>query len=335
MNDSPPPASRPSRGLPLAVKLVVALTTLIAGGMVTAGALLAVMPGVLLPLVTQRLPGLEVGLPPGHLERANAGDYRSGKISVKAAVLRPIEIAVEWQPGTAFSSEDVDRVVAALSLALPGGARDLQREVAVAAPGAASPRSFRMVIDGASALWETYVVCGGRQVSVVSAGPKRDTERMHRRVVGSLRCQADPVKEASLGDVPVVMGVPAGWHRLKGDPEQVKISDGRYMLIAGSNPGRLDEQAFGKLLPGLFGSQVRFGARTGSNWAFAGTDRTNPFAGWMTLKYCEGLDQTLTVFSIYEGDQREGDHARSLLEGVRCRRRGEPAEVWPAAAAAP
>src|SRR5205809_3701072 len=145
MNGSPLPVPAPAtasvtpRRLSVGVMVLVAVTTLVACGLVTTAALLALIPGRALPLLTQRLPGLEVGLPPGHYDRSAIGAYRNGKLTVKASALRSLEVAVEWEPGEGMDDDDMQRVAGALSALIPGNVHDVQRNVPVPAPGLSRP----------------------------------------------------------------------------------------------------------------------------------------------------------------------------------------------------
>jgi len=53
--------------------------------------------------------------------------------------------------------------------------------------------------------------------------------------------------------------------------------------------------------------------------------------GWMTLLHCPGAGRSAMVTSTAEGVARELASARLLLQKVRCRRTGEPTQVWSAA----
>jgi hypothetical protein len=331
MDASPLPSiTRPSvPGSGLGFKLLLAVCALLGGGLLTAVSVIAAVPGLVLPLLVHHLPGFDIGLPPGSAHHRAGFSYARGGLEVRAHSLFGIEQRVVWEPGAPVEAEEVDRIVESTVAGFRGQVRDIQKDVSVTAPAGWSARSWGMGLNDGESLWVTHLACGGRRIVLYSSGRGGSLERLHRRVVATMRCRPDPAKEAALGDMPVVMGVPPGWSRLKTGKDQLMISDGHFRMFAQASSGKLDDADHARLLPILFGTQLKIGERVGKEWPLSGAIQGAPVTGWVTTRYCALLDQSLTVLATCQGDQRQAELARQLVRGVRCRRPDERPEEWP------
>ena len=92
------------------------------------------------------------------------------------------------------------------------------------AVGAGIPhRSFRIEAS-AGTLWMTMFMCGAR-IYAVSAGG-HGALGLQRRMMGSVRCRAS----ASAGTVPMLVDLPADWHREESTPQRVRYVKGLDMI---------------------------------------------------------------------------------------------------------
>jgi len=315
----------------LGLKIAAGVGLFAAAGALGFAVLVFAVPGYVLPLSRQQLPGLELGLPIGKTDASAAADYRVGKWRVETPLKRAI-VLVRWEMGGALDDELVTLMANAMAGAMT--AKEIDRDVPVSVPGGLSARSWRMTLGEGISYWGTAVVCGRRRITILTTGRALGVDRLHRRVAATLRCSPDAAREALLGDLPVIAQFPGKWSRQDSEPGQLMLSDGRFILTVNADAGKpVDQEALGKLLPGLFGEGARVGPPEDGDRKVERTVEGEKITGWFSLRHCPELNQTLLLTMLHADDPAASEAARALLRVVRCRRADEAPQQWPAASA--
>ena len=308
-------------------RLAVAGWLLLSLTVLALGALVWMRPGTILPLRRRALAGFEMGLPPGKYVARPLPVYRSDDLAVHTWFDR-LFINVSWEPGSLEDEKGMRMMAEGLARLVDAPSSAVRRDVVVAAPDGRPTRSWTMPLGGRGLAWGTVVACGGRRITVQTAGATGDLERMHRRIVATLRCRPDQAQEAKLSDIPLVVELPAGWSRLDGDPGTLALTDRRYLFLAFTAPGKVSEEAAPMVVSALLGGEFAVGARQGSDWPFDSKTAGKLPPGWVSIRYCASLDLSLVVVATYR-PEGSSQTARELLGKARCRRPGERPQTWP------
>jgi hypothetical protein len=311
---------------PLA-KAAIALAVLVGGAVCWVIALLVVEPGAILPMHTARLPGMQVDLPGGRVDRSTAKDYPLGSFTLDS-VIAPVTVILAWEPGPLPDEDTMKRLLDSVARAF--GKADHREAVVVANPEGLPARSWHLRTSDGGAIWATFIACGGRQIRIIGGTRRGSGERLHRRMVGSFHCRPDPEQEASIGDLPVTFALPPGWSELPHESGQVMLTDGKWLLVARAMSGRPTDDAIGAILRGglALGPHSEVGAREGSDWPCRVKVGRLPMQGWLTFTYCPDRHKTLLVMAL-GADPNESAAVKALLPQARCRGLGEAAQVWP------
>jgi hypothetical protein len=150
----------------------------------------------------------------------------------------------------------------------------------VEVPGARSSLSLKIVQTGKKPMWMTVASCAARSITIMTTGTVGGVERLHRRVARTVRCQPDPTGEAGLGDVPAILALPPGWHRV-GGYEQLAVTDGRYVMMAGALGETISETQAQIVLSASVEPDMRLGEPQGTDWPVEAKKDTT--RGWVTL----------------------------------------------------
>jgi hypothetical protein len=325
-----PPAPPAPRGWSPTTKVGLAVGSLLGFGVLSGMVLFVMLPGALWPLQAQALPGFQIDLPRGTVDRAAAAAYTSGHAKVEAAK-GWFSVRVSWRPGSPMDEEDGAGVARGLAAMLGVSAREVERGVVVEVPGARSSLSLKIVQTGKKPMWMTVASCAARSITIMTTGTVGGVERLHRRVARTVRCQPDPTGEAGLGDVPAILALPPGWHRV-GGYEQLAVTDGRYVMMAGALGETISETQAQIVLSASVEPDMRLGEPQGTDWPVEAKKDTT--RGWVTLRRCPEVKQVLLVMALFEAPNGDSRTARELLGKARCRRPGEPPQRWPEAPAA-
>jgi len=278
------------------------------------------------PLATERLPGFQIDLPAGDSREAETTDYRSGRLLVRTN--DQLFVRVAWEPGDSVDDKDTARMAEALAIALGKKVTRFERDGTVKVPGLPTG-SWKMRMGDGLTFWMATVICGGRSITLTTAGKRPGIEALHHQVARSLRCQPDPTKERQLGDVALVADLPPSWRRVKQSPTQLILTDGLYLLFAVNLGAKLKDDVLAKMMPDVVGPDMRVSQRQGSDWSVTAT--TDPTTGWLTVLRCLDGDQTVLLMSLVDGKAGKAQTAREILRKARCRRPGESPQQWQAA----
>jgi hypothetical protein len=221
---------------------------------------------------------------------------------------------------------DLDRVIHQLAPVLAGKlggtAHDVRRNVYVANADSLPSRSWTEGVGGGS-VWVTQLDCGTRRLTITTGGRSEGVEPLHKRIVGTLRCRPDPVKERATGDIPVVVDTADRWARLPRKDvrsnEDLQLTNGKSVFVARAVAGaNLDE-----VMAMVVQSPAHIGERQGDHWPL----ELNGNKGFALAKVCPDLNVSLLLEWIpFKPDPGDG---LALLRRARCRRRDEAPQVWP------
>jgi hypothetical protein len=311
----------------LGAKLAIVWGSLVGLAVLAAAALLIAVPGAVLPLSSRKLPGFEISLPGRAADQGpGASNYRAGQVTARASLGR-VRAQVTWEPGGEIDEADLDRMLRALATAIEASPSDVRRDVVVPIAGLRT-QSWRIAPGGKLEMWGTTVACGARRMTITTGGRGGAIEKLHRRVAATFHCHPDRAREETLGDVPVVMDLPAGWSQVPGGPHQVEMTDGHFLLTARTLTGKLPDEDVIKVLNAAFAGQLRLGTKQGSDWPAEGNFGGKSLRGWLSLRVCPDLEQSLMLLAL-ASDPGQTGAARKLLSHVRCRRAGEPPQTRP------
>jgi hypothetical protein len=282
-------------------------------------------------LQTRSLPGFEIDLPAGErLDRLV--EYDEGRVVVNDPGGVQGQLQLTWKPGGLSGDAEVALVNKALGAGVGAEPRALATapSVEIAGPKA---RSWALYV-GHETTWATEVTCGARVVRMLTISGHMGVERLHRRMARSFRCRPDASKEPLVGketaarDVPVVFELEPGWVRHPNPQRLLVLEKGPTILMAfggtrSSNPD-VGERMLTFVRNAFPGAKP--GDRIGDDWSFETTMAGKRVRGWLTMRDCPDLQQTLFIVATVAGGDGDG---RELLSRARCRKPGEPPQVWP------
>src|SRR5262249_28145155 len=140
----------------------------------------------------------------------------------------------------------------------------------------------------------------------------------------------DSTQEASLRSrgSALVLNLP-GWRATSTTPDRLSITDGSSALLLVKDMPNIATptlpRVFGPLLHGQ-GGRITFAPPRDERVDFTMTTSSGTKIGWMRMFRCAARNELVQAFAKSEAD------AQSLYDRVataRCRRAGEPAQVWP------
>lgn len=224
----------------------VVFPTLAAVAAGAGGAFLLAPPLARLELHQQPLPGLSIGLPAGY--EPQKLDYSTGKVQISRPGGFPAVLGVTWEPGPMLDGEDLSVASRSLALALSAKVEPAPRELAVG-DGIVS-RTVLLAKDGAPGRFTNFA-CGSRRIALFTVGD--GSEKLHERILASVRCHPDPEQESATGEVPIELHLPEGWKAQPAEAGQQAYAsaDGASALMVRSLSGSVDADTVEKMLPAL------------------------------------------------------------------------------------
>lgn len=270
-------------------------------------------------LARRELPGFSIELPAGG--RTDSLDYANGRVEILGG---PLSVAVNWEPGGQLPREDLvlfakgtadaTGLTAGAIIQIPGP----NNTPIDTATGTASGK--RMLIS--------VVVCGGRHIGVVTGG-RDSVDEMHGRIVASIACHPDAVREAEIDRPPITIDLPPGWHAMHGLPGITMLTNDTEGILLRAVAGPNDDAALPKTLTALFqamGAPVTVHERTGDTFPLDGTLEGSKVVGFAMTRSCP--PNQVIIVALAETQVRANDLAKLVRERARCLRRGEPAPAW-------
>src|SRR5688572_100605 len=146
-----------------------------------------------LALTRRSLPGFSLELPRG-VEKVAQLDYTAGKLRVEKLGGGEGMMAVYWMFGQVVDEAgalEIARAAARSDGLAPEGAQLIERK---------PDRTTLIAIDAARTKLQSFVQCGARTISLATYSV---TEPVHRKILGSLRCEPDPASEQAATSIPI------------------------------------------------------------------------------------------------------------------------------------
>jgi len=283
-----------------------------------------------LKLQRRVMPGFEIELPSGEAQDSGAG-YVEGRFRIARAGGVPAVVRIFWQRGGLENGAEIDVGAKILTAELGGTVRAVEKDLAVAVPESAPTRSWMLETSNATAL-TTEVVCGARRVEIFTCSGRDGVAALHRRIAASFRCRPDPMLEKSVGEIPVVFGVGAGWSRRRTRTRQVHLTDGQNNLSADAIAGadHNGDELVRRIRSSGAAPLARFGERAGDHWPVTIDTQGEHREGWLQLRPCP--DRQLTLVLMWLTPKHDDlDSGLQTLRRARCQGLDEPAETWPTA----
>jgi hypothetical protein len=288
------------------------------------------------PLHRHALPGFDVEVPDGDID-GDDRTYAKGRFDVSRLAGVRSSLGIGWEAGASLVSDsDIASFNEGMETTFRQQGRSIPISPEISIQGPHRTRSWAARF-GATAIWTTQIMCGARQVLLMTASADWGVQRAHRRVVASFRCHPDAVKEQIVAGVPAFFDVGAGWfHRRSSVDGAVEITDGRFVLVA-RRADRLGPDKMKRRLEAKF-PRFRLGDRDGDDWPFHTEDLDEPVQGWLSLRPCVDGGQLLVMSIVGADEEDQAKHvkngqdakqARALLARARCRKSSEAAQTWP------
>jgi hypothetical protein len=265
-------------------------------------------------LTTRELPGFSIDLPPGDTKRENL-DYATGSLEIVDVGGGGGVFGVTWQAGQPTSRDELATAAKAL-LGIVGAASD--RIERMSGPGG-KPIDVVALSTGKGTMWAGLVPCGGRELFVVAAG--NGSESLFERVLPTIACHPDPAREATLGDLPLAIDMPAGWTKTLDASGAQQLTDGaRLVLIKtiAAVPADADLPKVFQPLFAAFGLTATIGDKRGDLFPFDGHASADRVSGFFMPVTCERGSVIVLGFA---NDQASADELAAL---VRAKRRCTP-----------
>jgi hypothetical protein len=304
------------------LRLALALGYTVAAVTLGAAGVFVVRPLALLWLSPRPLPGFDVSVPGGEVTD-RAVTYAVGRMTVHTALV-PALVSVRWDPQVTDEQELTLRM--AEEVKAEGGT--LERSELRLRDGQRVP--LWHLSQGAEA-WFSYLRCGGRQIQITSSAGQRGVERLHRRIVNSVRCHPDPVGEAGLDDVPVVWNLPPGYRRAAAPTGEVQFVSDRKLVQARLWAGHTspEEGAHAIEESGVLGPGIHLGRREGKQFSFESEAPANQQFGWVRSLDCPTWGGSVWLIGLSRISRDDAREVQQILRQARCRAAGEPRQQWP------
>jgi hypothetical protein len=304
------------------LRLALALGYTLAAAILLAALGFVLQPMALVWLSRRSLPGFEVSVPAGEVTD-RAVTYAVGRLIVHTALV-PALVSVRWDPQVTDEQELTLRMTAE---AKAQGGTLARSEMRL---GDGQRVSLWHLSVGAEA-WFSYVRCGGRQIQITSSAGLRGVDRVHRRIVTSIRCHPDPAGEAGLGDVPVVLSLPPGYRRAPAATGELQFASDRKVVEARLWAGHASPEAGAHAIEesGVLGPGLHLGRREGKQFSVESEDPENQQFGWVRALDCPAWGGSVWLIGLSRISRDDAREVQEILRQARCRAEGEPAPRWP------
>jgi hypothetical protein len=208
---------------------IIAMFGLFAAGFALAfGVMYIAFPSLDRASLTKRaLPGFSLALPSG--EKTEQVAYVTGNVTLKRVGDGTGVVIVEWEPGTALSSDELRQMVPVFAKLITKNA-GTTKVIAIRGPDRKPLDTLLFETDHVD-LELTSLSCGVRHVLVATAATS-GLARLHQRIISSFQCHPDAAQEAQSGELPFPLKLDLpGWHVVSKDSEVTQIAHDSASMI--------------------------------------------------------------------------------------------------------
>ena len=290
-------------------------------------------------LTVRQFPGFSIALPSGD-ESTAPSTYNQGNIDVVHVGGFAGGVSVRWQIGDLPSDSDMEvlahAIVTGIETSMPSKHSSSSAITPLAFPLEASllakSKSVSFVASDFT-MYFTVADCGGRMLMVITGSDKSSgAQRLHSRVVESLRCTPDPKQTAATDGLPLVIDLPT-WRSADANRGQMLLTsgDGNAMLLVTPLVDDPSHEGFDKVLRAYLSAltdQLKLNVQgTGDMLTITGTVSGQPARGWLHTVACSNSRGWLLLLYVEAGADGAATH-RDEIAKARCGEPGEKLPTW-------
>jgi hypothetical protein len=277
-------------------------------------------------LSKRALPGFSIALPEGEKATEQLG-YVTGNVTLKRAGDGTGVVIVQWEPGTALSSEELRQMLPVFAKLITKNA-GTTKLVAIRGPDRKPLDTLLFDTDDVD-LELTSMACGVRRIFVATASTS-GLATLHQRIVSSFECHPDPAQESQSGELafPLKLDLP-GWHLVSKDSEVTQIAnDSASMILRPLAPiaHMPDLAEFISMTFEQMGAHVTILEKQDNFIRVKLEDADSTATGWITLVRCP---QAFALVMALVTDETAGAELYGRVKAARCLQPGEAPVQFP------
>jgi hypothetical protein len=307
---------------------VIAMFGLFAAGFALAfGIMYAAFPSLdRTPLTKRALPGFSIALPHGEAVDEQIA-YTTGKVMLKRVGDSRAVVIVQWEPGTALSSDELRMMVPLFGKFITGGS-GTTKVIAIRGPDRKPLDTLLLDTDDVD-LELTSISCGVRHVLVATAASS-GLARLHQRIISSFECHPDTAQESQSGELafPLKLELP-GWHLVSHDSEVTQISNDTASLALRTIAPVAHVPDLADFISTTFeqlGAKVTILEKQDNFIRVKLEDADNTATGWVALVRCP---QAFALVLALVSDETAGTELYARVKAARCLQPGEAPVQFP------
>jgi hypothetical protein len=322
LRQRPRPTTRRSEPYP-----VIAMFGLFAAGFALAfGVMYAAFPSLdRAPLTKRTLPGFSLALPSG--EKTEQLAYVTGNVTLKRVGDGTGVVMVQWEPGTALSSDELRQMVPVFANLITNN-EGTTKVIAIRGPDRKPLDTLLFDTDHVD-LELTSLGCGVRHVLVATAATS-GLARLHQRIISSFECHPDATQESQSGELafPLSLDLP-GWHVVSKDSEVTQIANDSASLILRTlapTPQTPNLAQFISMTFEQMGAHVTILEKQDNFIRVKLEDADSTATGWVALVRCP---QAFALVLALVSDETAGTELYARVKAARCLQPGEAPVQFP------
>lgn len=277
-------------------------------------------------LTKRALPGFSIALPAGEKATEQVA-YATGNVTLKRVGDGTGVVIVQWEPGTALSTDELRQMLPVFAKFITNGA-GTTKVISIRGPDRKPIDTLLFDTDRVD-LELTSVTCGVRHVLVATAATS-GIAQLHQRIISSFECHPDAAQESQSGELgfPLKLDLP-GWHVVAKDGEVTQISNNSESLILRTQAPMAHVPDLADFIKTTFeqmGATVTILEKQDNFIRVKLQDKDSTATGWIALVRCP---QAFALVMALVGDDVAGTELYARVKGARCLQPGEAPVQFP------
>ncbi len=277
-------------------------------------------------LTKHSLPGFSIALPDGEKATEQLG-YVTGNVTLKRAGDGTGVVLVQWEPGTALSTDELKQMLPVFAKFITNNA-GTTKLIAIRGPDR-KPLDTLLFDTDTVDLELTSIPCGVRRVFIATASSS-GLARLHQRIISSFECHPDAAQESQSGELafPLKLDLP-GWHLVSKDREVTQIASESASLILRPLAPLAHMPDLASFVSSTFeqmGAKVTILEKREDFIKVNLQDADSTATGWIALVKCP---QAFALVMALVGDELTGTALYGRVKAARCLQPGEAPVQFP------
>ena len=236
-------------------------------------------------------------------------------------------VIVQWEPGTALSSDELRQLLPVFTQFVANGT-GTTKVIAIRGPDRKPLDTLLFDTDQVD-LELTSLPCGVRHILVATAASS-GLARLHQRIISSFECHPDAAQEATSGELafPLKLDLP-GWHVVSKDSEVTQIANDSASLILRTlapMPHMPDLAPFISATFEQMGAKVTILEKHEDYIKVKLEDANSSASGWIAVVKCP---QAFALVMALVTSDSVGNDLYARVKAARCLQPGEAPVQFP------